>query len=344
MQAAHLHAAHLQAVHHHLHRDIEAAAERQRVEAAALAWGNDVGILGEREQGGAMPGCEDTMDADVSDVHGGLMMVAPDPNHSSLHGFSLMMMAGEPGQQGFPMMVVNQDMVQPALQPCSPSTILSLQTMPSEAAGEVRVSSKKRGRQKGPGKPNSHYLKERELSFKMVLKLPLKSRKLFCVSEFYKYMAESDSESPCKVTEAYAKAGESVGVSAKTTRKWVEDWERRADGTFSESMQGKHVKVEWLLQPVHLQNRALAWIEQNCPKKGDPPRKDSVIKMFRDFCNNDLLLDVQEPGQVGNELDPLTGPNRKISTETARSWLHRLGFHNFKDFRRSNSKSSPAPL
>lgn len=64
------------------------------------------------------------------------------------------------------------------------------------------------------------------------------------------------------------------------------------------SLQGKHAKVEWILQPEHLQARARQWIEQNCPKKGDPPRKESIINMFRDFCNNDLLLEVQVPSWV----------------------------------------------
>ncbi|EFJ36408.1 hypothetical protein SELMODRAFT_438228 [Selaginella moellendorffii] len=309
----------------------------QRVDAAAaaaaLSWANEVALLGDRDQ-------SEGLDDGVG--HDNILM----DQHASMQGFSLMMMAAENGQSFHPMILMGQESTPPPQPPPpppqppvrTPSTVLSLQTMPPNEENSSKAVTKKRGRQKGPGKPKSHYVKERDSSFQLVLKLPLKSRKLFCVAEFYKYMAQSSSDSLCKVTEAYAKAGESVGVSGKTARKWVEDWERRADGTFSESQQGKHVKVEWLLQPEHLQSKARAWIEQNCPKKGEPPRKDSIIKMFRDFCNNDLLLDVQAGDLAADSLMGMTS-HRKISTETARSWLHRLGFNNFKDFRKSSTKS-----
>jgi hypothetical protein len=39
------------------------------------------------------------------------------------------------------------------------------------------------------------------------------------------------------VSEAYRQGGQSVGVSMRTARKWVEDWDTRGDGSFSDSQQ-----------------------------------------------------------------------------------------------------------
>lgn len=39
------------------------------------------------------------------------------------------------------------------------------------------------------------------------------------------------------MSEAYRQGGQSVGVSMRTARKWVEDWDTRGDGSFSDSQQ-----------------------------------------------------------------------------------------------------------
>ncbi|KAH9549368.1 hypothetical protein CY35_10G015500 [Sphagnum magellanicum] len=204
------------------------------------------------------------------------------------------------------------------------------------------------GRQGGGGganknKTHADFVKGRAQALQHLLELPLKTRQLFCVSEFYRHMALASPDSPCKVSEAYRQGGQSVGVSMRTARKWVEDWDTRGDGSFSDSQQGKHVKVEWLLQPDHLQRRARDWIEENCPKNGNLPGRESIVARFRDFCNSDLLRNVQPKPILDNGNGLQFGLHRKISMETARSWLHRLGFHNFKDYRGTAKKGKPNP-
>ncbi|CAK9193630.1 unnamed protein product [Sphagnum troendelagicum] len=216
---------------------------------------------------------------------------------------------------------------------------------PEPEQSRKRGGGGRRGGGGGANKSKTHadFVKGRAQALQHLLELPLKTRQLFCVSEFYRHMALSSPDSPCKVSEAYRQGGQSVGVSMRTARKWVEDWDTRGDGSFSDSQQGKHVKVEWLLQPDHLQRRARDWIEENCPKNGNLPGRESIVARFRDFCNTDLLRNVQPKPILDNGNGLQFGLHRKISMETARSWLHRLGFHNFKDYRGSAKKGKPSP-
>ncbi len=60
------------------------------------------------------------------------------------------------------------------------------------------------GRQGGGGganknKTHADFVKGRAQALQHLLELPLKTRQLFCVSEFYRHMALASPDSPCKV-------------------------------------------------------------------------------------------------------------------------------------------------
>lgn len=84
-----------------------------------------------------------------------------------------------------------------------PPISLSLHTNGSDCTEQQAIKPNKRVRQSG--KPQTHYQKERAKSLEMVLKLPIKTRQLFCVAEFYKYMASTRAKAPSlKVPICYA--------------------------------------------------------------------------------------------------------------------------------------------
>jgi hypothetical protein len=61
--------------------------------------------------------------------------------------------------------------------------------------------SRKRGGGAGANKNKTHayFVKGRAQALQHLLELPLKTRQLFCVSEFYRHMALASPDSPCKV-------------------------------------------------------------------------------------------------------------------------------------------------
>jgi hypothetical protein len=84
----------------------------------------------------------------------------------------------------------------------------------------------------------------------------------------------------------------------------------RSDQRFEHSLRGQHPKVRWLLDDVKYQTAARQWVHDNCNRKGRPNMK---AHDFAVWLSNDLLSGELDEGQ-------------EISAETARGWLHKLGF------------------
>ena len=94
------------------------------------------------------------------------------------------------------------------------------------------------------------------------------------------------------------------GFNEVTIRKWIFEFER-SDFAFNRSLRGLQPKVQWGLNDLKLEVKAAAWLDSQCKdKKGylTPER-------FCVWVNQNLF------------------PDTPISKETARRWMHKLGFH-----------------
>ena len=110
-------------------------------------------------------------------------------------------------------------------------------------------------------------------------------------------------------TDTAAVVGEVLHKNERTIRRWVEDFMSNG-GEFSESQQGHYVT---LMSNEELCERAREYVRENAAPRGRPNLTSAA---FCQWVNNELL-----PNTV---LDP--GYPRRVSVETARKWLHELGF------------------
>ena len=103
-------------------------------------------------------------------------------------------------------------------------------------------------------------------------------------------------------------------LSTQTLRKWISDFETNG-GKFSECRRGKFER-RWILNQEDLKNRACNFIRDFPSDNG----RYIVIEDFQMFLNNDLLPN------SGLDLKQTYGLSIPISCETARVWMHSLGF------------------
>ena len=114
-------------------------------------------------------------------------------------------------------------------------------------------------------------------------------------------------------TDTAAVVGEVLHKNERTIRRWVDDFVSNG-GEFSESQQGHYVRNNTLMSNEELCERAREYVRENAATRGRPNLTSAA---FCQWVNNELL-----PNSV---LDP--GYPRRVSVETARKWLHDLGFN-----------------
>ena len=113
-------------------------------------------------------------------------------------------------------------------------------------------------------------------------------------------------------TDTAATVSEFLQRSGRTIRCWIDDFVRN-DGEFSDTQQGHYVRNNTLMSNEELCEKARVYVRANAAPRGRPNLTSSA---FCQWVNNDLL-----PNSV---LEP--GYPRRVSVETARKWLHELGF------------------
>ena len=114
-----------------------------------------------------------------------------------------------------------------------------------------------------------------------------------------------------KETEAAELAGIMIGKSDRTIREWKAKF--LETGEIPESKQGHYRRTGVLWNNEDLNKKATQYIRSNASVKGQP---NLTVAKFCRWVNEDFL-----PNQT---LEP--GFPRKISNETARTWMHQLGF------------------
>ena len=100
--------------------------------------------------------------------------------------------------------------------------------------------------------------------------------------------------------------------SEHTISPWIDDFVQN-DRMFSDTQQGHYVRNNTLMSNEELCEKARVYVRANAAPRGRPNLTSSA---FCQCVNNDLL-----PNSV---LEP--GYPRRVSVETARKWLHDLGF------------------
>ena len=103
-------------------------------------------------------------------------------------------------------------------------------------------------------------------------------------------------------------------ISPHTLKKWYKDFVKN-DDHFSECITGKW-EHEWLLDQTDLKATDFLNRFSNC--KHTEPEEYLTIDIFQLYLNETLI-----PTLTVEELKGITWP---ISRETARVWMHRLGF------------------
>ena len=113
-------------------------------------------------------------------------------------------------------------------------------------------------------------------------------------------------------TKAAELAAEMVGKFDKTVREWRTQFFENS-GEIPESTHGKYQRSDVLWTSEDLNKKATTFIRENANIKGQP---NLTIHKSCEWVNDDLL-----PNET---LEP--GFPRKIAVETARKWMHVLGF------------------
>lgn len=113
-------------------------------------------------------------------------------------------------------------------------------------------------------------------------------------------------------TKAAELAGMMIGKSDKTVREWRKQFFEN-EGVIPESQQGKYQRSGVMWCSEELNEKATRYIRDNANVKGQP---NIIITKFCQWVNEDLLPNMT--------LEP--GFPRKIGIETARKWMHELGF------------------
>ena len=103
-----------------------------------------------------------------------------------------------------------------------------------------------------------------------------------------------------------------IGKSDRTIHEWKLQFLEN-DGKTPESKQGHYQRSGVLWQNEHLNKRASKYVRENAAVKG---KSNLTVYSFCEWVNEEQL--------VNETLEP--GLPRKISVETARHWLHKLGF------------------
>lgn len=103
-----------------------------------------------------------------------------------------------------------------------------------------------------------------------------------------------------------------VGRSDRTIREWRTHFYNN-DGEIPDCKQGKYQRTGVLWSSEDLNKKARKFVRNNSNVKG---RANLTVGSFSEWINNELL--------PNTTLEP--GFPRKVSLETARKWLHELGF------------------
>ena len=113
-------------------------------------------------------------------------------------------------------------------------------------------------------------------------------------------------------TDTVDVVGDIIGKNKRTVRRWVDDFTLN-EGEFSESQQGRYTRSNTLISSEEICEKARVYVRENAAPRGRP---NLTAAAFCEWVNNDLL--------PNSTLEP--GFPRSISVETARKWLHDLGF------------------
>ena len=113
-------------------------------------------------------------------------------------------------------------------------------------------------------------------------------------------------------TDTAATVAEFLHKSERTIRRWIDDFVTNG-GHFSDTQQGHYIRNNTLMSNEELCEKARVYVRENAAPRGRP---NLTAGAFCQWVNNDLL-----PNSV---LEP--GYPRRVSVETARKWLHDLGF------------------
>ena len=113
-------------------------------------------------------------------------------------------------------------------------------------------------------------------------------------------------------TKAAELAGLMIGRSDRTVREW-RTYFFNHEGQIPDCKQGQYQRTGVLWCSEDLNKKAKKYVRNNCNVKGKP---NLTVGSFCEWINNDLL--------PNSTLEP--GFPRKVSPETARKWLHELGF------------------
>ena len=113
-------------------------------------------------------------------------------------------------------------------------------------------------------------------------------------------------------TDTAATVANFIQKSERTVRRWINEFVKN-DGEFSHTQQGHYVRDNTLMSNEELCEKARVYVRANAAPRGRPNLTSSA---FCQWVNNNLL-----PNSV---LEP--GYPRRVSVETARKWLHELGF------------------
>ena len=112
-------------------------------------------------------------------------------------------------------------------------------------------------------------------------------------------------------TKSAEYAGMMIGRSDKSVRAWKSNF--LETGVIPDNKQGKYQRSGVLWSSENLNKKAIRYVRNNNNVKGKP---NLTVHSFCEWINEDLL-----PNET---LQP--GFPRRISVETARKWLHELGF------------------
>lgn len=139
----------------------------------------------------------------------------------------------------------------------------------------------------------------------LILDMELNQHKTIALKVFITLLRSGLLESN-RIHSAIQFAADVVECSFGGVQKWLTTWKQQ--GGHSISQRGQHPKHWNFLMDEDYQHKAIKWIQQNKSPKGGPNMR---TQDFCNYLNNTLLVD---------ELDT------PISDDTARLWLHRLGF------------------
>ena len=123
-----------------------------------------------------------------------------------------------------------------------------------------------------------------------------------------------------KKTDTAAAVGDILQKNERTIRRWIDDFASN-EGEFSDSQQGHYTRSTTLMSNDEICKKARVYIRENAAPKGRP---NLTAAAFCQWVNNDLL--------PNSTLEP--GYPRRVSVETARKWLHDLGFVFLQKLRR----------